>query len=159
VQPGISLAEVHPDHVIVSRAGMPERIDLEARKSLGASAQGPMQRASSFKVNVTRTSPNAFAFSRKELDDALRDPSQLNYLGQLGQPGSGGVRLEQAPAGSLASKLGLQPGDVIKRVNGQAVASTGDLARLYAQYSMLSTIQAEVQRGTNTVQLSYSINP
>jgi general secretion pathway protein C len=159
VQPGVKLSEVHPDHVIVTRAGVPERIDLEARKSLAGGPPGAMSRSSSFKVNVSRTGSNAFAFSRKELDDALRDPAQLNYLGQLGPPTSGGVRMEQAPPGSLAQKLGLQPGDVIKRVNGQPVASTGDLARLYAQYSMLSSIQAEVQRGSNTVQLSYAIQP
>jgi len=74
-------------------------------------------------------------------------------------PPGGGVRMEAAPPGSLAQKLGLQPGDVIKKVNGQAVASTGDLARLYTQFATTSAIQAEVQRGPATVQLSYSIQP
>ena len=159
VLPGVSLAEVHPDYVIVKRAGVAERIDLDARRSLATATPGAANRAASFRVNVMRTAPNSFAFSRKELDDALRDPGQLNYLGQIGQPTSGGVRLEQAPAGSLAQKLGLQPGDVIRRINGQPVASAGDLARLYAQYSILSSIQADVQRGSNTVQLSYAIQP
>src|SRR3954469_9547236 len=36
VQPGVKLAEVHPDHVIVSRAGVPERIDLDTRRPAGA---------------------------------------------------------------------------------------------------------------------------
>jgi S1-C subfamily serine protease len=69
------------------------------------------------------------------------------------------VKLEAAPAGSLAQKLGLQPGDIVKKVNGQAVASTGDLARLYTQFATLTLIQAEVQRGGSTVQLSYAIQP
>ena len=64
-----------------------------------------------------------------------------------------------APPGSLAQKLGLQPGDVIKKVNGQAVASTGDLARLYTQFANLSLVQVEVQRGNAVVQLSYAIQP
>ena len=105
------------------------------------------------------TGANNFTFSRKELDDALRDPNQLSYLGQIGMPPGGGVRMEQAPPGSLAQKLGLQPGDIIKKVNGQPVASTGDLARLYTQFNTLSSIQAEVQRGSSTTSLSYSINP
>jgi len=75
----------------------------------------------------------------------------------IGTPAGGGVRMEAAPAGSLAQKLGLQPGDIIKKLNGQAVASAGDLARLYTQFGTLSSIQAEVQRGSATVQLSYSI--
>lgn len=156
VQPGVKLAEVHPDHVIVSRAGASERIDLEAARS-AARAQ-PGSRPGGFRLNVAR-SGNSFTLSRKELDDALRDPGQLSHLGVLGTPPGGGVRMEQAPSGSLAQKLGLQPGDVIRKVNGQPIASQGDLARVYTQFNSLAQVQAEVQRGASTVQLSYSIQP
>ena len=158
VQPGVKLVEVHPDHAVVSRNGARERIDLEAARTVAKAPPGGA-RTQGFKVNVARTGTNTFAFSRKELDDALRDPNQLNYLGQIGQPPGGGVRMDAAPPGSLAQKLGLQPGDVIKRVNGQTVASPGDLARLYTQFASLTGITADVQRGGSTVQLIYSINP
>lgn len=157
ITPGVKLVEVDPDHVIIARAGVRSRIDLEvARASAMAGARGRVQ---GFRLNVARSGTNNFSLSRHELDDALRDPNQLGYLGQIGMPPGGGVRLEAAPAGSLAQKLGLQPGDVIKKVNGQAVASTGDLARLYTQFATTSSIQAEVQRGPGTVQLTYSIQP
>lgn len=156
VQPGVKLAEVHPDHVMLSRNGVQERLDLEAMRAGGA-ASAPGARAVGFKLNVARAGENNYSLSRKELDDALRDPNQLNYLGQIGMPPGGGVRMEAAPAGSLAAKLGLRPGDVIKKVNGQAVASPGDLARLYQQFATISTVSAEVQRGGNTVQLNYQI--
>ncbi len=158
VQPGVKLVEVRPDHVIVSRAGVRERIDLEAPRPIARGA-APPGRSIGFRLNVARTGANNFALSRKELDDALRDPNQLSYLGVIVVPPGGGVRMEAAPAGSLASKLGLQQGDVIRKVNGQTVNSTGDLARLYTQFATLSLIQAEVQRGTATVQLSYAIQP
>jgi general secretion pathway protein C len=158
VQPGVKLVDVKPDHVIVARAGERERIDLEARRAAAAPASRTA-RATGFRINVARSGTNNYSISRKELDDALRDPNQLGYLGAIGMPPGGGVRMESAPAGSLAQKLGLQPGDVIRKVNGQAVASTGDLARLYTQFATTSMIQAEVQRGTSTVQLSYAINP
>lgn len=159
VQPGVKLAEVHPDHVQVSRGGANERIDLEAARSMAPGSPNAGPRPGGFRLNVARTGANAFTLSRRELDDALRDPNQLNHLGALGTPPGGGVRMEQAPAGSLAAKLGLQPGDIIRKVNGQAVASQGDLARVYTQFNSLSLVQAEVQRGGNTVQLSYSVQP
>ena len=112
-----------------------------------------------FKLNVAKSGANNYALSRKELDDALRDPNQLGFLGQLGMPPGGGVRMEAAPTGSLAQKLGFQPGDIIQKINGQNVASSGDLARLYTQFATLSLVQAEVQRGGATVQLSYAIQP
>ena len=156
VEPGVTLTEVHPDHVIVSRAGIPERIDLEAPRAV-AKANAPNGRARGFHLNVASSGSNQFSLSRSELDQALRDPNQLNYLGQIGISPGGGVKMQAAPAGSLAAKLGLQPGDVIRKVNGQPVASAGDLARLYQQFATLSQIQAEVQRGTSRVQLSYQI--
>lgn len=159
VQPGVKLVEVMPDHVIVTRGGVRGRIDLEKPRSTLAKSQTPGARTIGFRLNVARTGSGNFALSRKELDDALRDPNQLSYLGQIAVPPGGGVRLESAPSGSLAQKLGLQQGDLIKKVNGQAVASPGDLARLYQQFATMSLIQAEVQRGSSTVQLSYSIQP
>jgi general secretion pathway protein C len=159
IEPGLRLVEVHPDHVIVARAGARGRIDLEAPRGTGVTTRAAVGKASSFKLNVARTGSNNYSLSRKELDDALRDPNQLNFLGAIGTPPRGGVRMELAPPGSLAQKLGLQPGDVIKTLNGQAVASAGDLARLYTQFASLSLIQAEIQRGQSTLQLSYSIQP
>jgi general secretion pathway protein C len=157
VQPGVKLAEVHPDHVVLSRGGIQSRLELEQPRSAVTTKPGARQQG--FRLNVARSGANNYSLSRSELDGALKDPNQLNYLGQLGMPTSGGVRLEQAPPGSLAQKLGLQPGDVIKKVNGQAIASTGDLARVYAQFNTVSLIQAEVQRGASTVHLSYALQP
>ena len=75
-------------------------------------------------------------------------------------PPGGGVRMEAAPAGQPRRRSwACSRGDVIKKVNGQAVASTGDLARLYRSSPPPRTIQAEVQRGDATVQLSYRIQP
>ena len=160
VEPGLKLVEVHPDHAIVSRAGARSRIDLEVARSTQVASRGGMPgKAPGFKLNVSRTGTNNYSLSRKELDEALRDPGQLNHLGQIGVPPKGGVRMDLAPPGSLAQKLGLQPGDVIKKVNGQTVASAGDLARLYTQFNQLSVIQAEIQRGQSTLQLSYQIQP
>ncbi len=156
VQPGVKLVEVKPDHVFVSRGGIRERIELE-KPMASARATPGTRTAPGFRINVARSGGNNFTLSRKELDDALKDPNQLNYLGRIGIAPQGGVRMEAAPSGSLAQKLGLQPGDVIRKVNGQAVASAGDLARLYQQFATLSLVQAEVQRGGAIVQLSYAI--
>jgi general secretion pathway protein C len=159
ITPGVKLVEVDPDHVIITRGGVRNRIDLEAPRMTAKSGAGANDRAQGFHLNVAKSGANNYSLSRRELDQALRDPNQLGYLGQIGMPPGGGVRMDAAPAGSLAAKLGLMPGDVIKKVNGQTVASTGDLARLYTQFATTSAIQAEVQRGSQTVQLTYSIQP
>ena len=157
VQPGVKLVSVEPDHVVISRAGVPERIDLDTR--MAAVPRSVAGRANGFRLAVSRSGANTFSFSRGDLETALKDPGQLSFLGRIGVPQGGGVRLDEAPAGSLAARLGLQPGDIIRKVNGQAVASAGDLARLHQTFATTSVIQAEIQRGTATLQLSYTINP
>ncbi len=155
VRPGVKLVEVDPDHVIVSRGGVRERIDLATMRSTASA--NPRARPRGFRIDVARTGANQYSLSRAQLDQALRDPNQLQYLGQIAMPPGGGVRMEAAPPGSLAAKLGLQPGDVIRKLNGQPVASTGDLARLYQQFATLHQIQAEVRRGNATLELAYQI--
>ena len=50
--------------------------------------------------------------------------------GMQSNPG-GGVCIESAPPGSLASQMHLEPGDVLKAVNNQALSSPEDFARIY----------------------------
>lgn len=157
LQPGVKLVAVERDHAVIARAGVRERIDLDTR--LAAALRGTGKGPAGFRLGVQRSGESAFAFSRKELDSALKDPNQLNYLGRIGIAPGGGVRLDDAAPGSLAAHLGLKPGDVITSVNGQAVASAGDLARLYQQFATTSLVQAEVRRGTGKVQLNYTIQP
>jgi type II secretory pathway component PulC len=160
IQPGVKLVEVLPDAVVISRGGVRERIELDKRIASAAPATpGGRGGPQGFRLRVAASSANNFTLSRKELDDALKDPNQLNYLGRISAAPQGGVIFEAAPAGSLAQKLGFQPGDVIRKLNGQTVASPGDLAPLYTQFATLSLVQAEVRRGGGIVQLSYAIQP
>lgn len=159
--PGISLVEVRADHIIISRSGARERIDLDkpgtkaGPANLNAATGGPAP--TNFRLNVASTGNNAYALSRQELNTVLQDPRQMNFLGRIGPAPTGGVRVEDSPSGSLANKLGLQVGDVITGINGQPINSPGDLARVYGQFDSMSTIRAEVKRAGAPVVLNYSV--
>jgi len=161
---GIKLVEVHPEFIVISRNGLRERVELErfaasvaTRPGSGANAAAGQAPIAVFRLNVASTGNNAFALSRQELNTVLQDPRQMNFLGRIGPGPSGGVRVEDAPSGSLSSKLGLQPGDIITAINGQPISSPGDLARIYGQFNTLTTIRAEVRRAGAPVTLNYSI--
>ena len=158
VQSGVKLVEVQPEFIVVSRNGARERIDLDrfiAAPKPGSTPGQPM--VTSFRLNVASTGTNAFSLSRQELNTVLQDPRQMNFLGRIGPAPSGGVRVEDAPSGSLSNKLGLQPGDIITGINGQPINSPGDLARVYGQFNSLTSIRAEVRRAGAPVMLNYSI--
>jgi S1-C subfamily serine protease len=43
----------------------------------------------------------------------------------------GGIRIDAAPPGSVASQMHLLPGDVLKAVNNEPVSSPEDFVRIY----------------------------
>ena len=75
-----------------------------------------------------------------------------NQFGRLATSRAG-VRVEAAPPGSILERIGLQSGDVIRTVNGQSIASEGDLARIYQQTAPGSAVMAEVSRAGKVVPL------
>lgn len=156
---GVTLAEVHADFVVVSRAGVRERIELDRYDSRAPKqATGPgTAPVTQFRLNVASTGSNAYALSRQELNSVLQDPRQMAFTGRIGVAATGGVRVEDAPSGSLLDKLGIKTGDILTGLNGQPVNSPGDLARLYQQFGTLTSIRAEVLRGGTPVMLSYTI--
>jgi general secretion pathway protein C len=163
---GVRLVEVHRDHAIISRGGVRERIDLDrlgtssgkATASSGASTTGATTAAGgSFRLNVSSGGRNTYSLSRTELNNVLKDPNQINYLGQIVQAPGSGVQVQDAPAGSLANKLGLQVGDIIIALNGQPINGPGDLARLYGVFGTTNSVRAEIRRGGTPMVLNYNI--
>jgi type II secretion system protein C len=158
---GVTLVDVAPTQIVVSRAGVRETITLDRMSAANTSvATSPNNKGvSNFRLNVASPSRNAYALSRSELNNVLQDPNQLNFLGNIAASASGGVQVKDAPQGSLAQKLGLQTGDIIATINGQPVTGPGDLARFYGQFGSTNSIRAEVRRGGAPMLLTYTINP
>lgn len=153
IVPGLELAAVYPDHVIVRRQGISERLNLERKPRIpgaGSSSAG-------FKLNVQSKGDGNFSFSRKELNRALQDETQLANLGRLGNYGGGGILIEQVPQGSLAEKLGLQFGDVVQRVNGQPVSTINDLMPLYPQLNYAEQVSLDGVRGGKPLHFKYTV--
>jgi general secretion pathway protein C len=156
ILPGVVLDQVLADHVVVRRQGNRERIELARRVSAAPSA-APVPG-----LNVQQRGTGDYAFSRTELDRTLRDPGQLGNLGALSVSAETGVRIERAPSGSLAERLGLRPGDLIRSVNGQRIQNEEDLRRLYEQFNQTrqtAWVVFEGQRNNAPLRLRYTVQP
>jgi general secretion pathway protein C len=170
ISDGITLVDVQAEHIVITRNGVREKIELDRLglpASTAASATTTGSVASSrinpnsnanFRLNVSSPSRNTYALSRGELNSVLQDPRQINFLGSITNASGGGVQVQDASPGTLANKLGLQPGDIITQINGQPVNGAGDLARFYGQFGTTSSVRAEVKRGGTPILLTYTIN-
>lgn len=149
VQPGIKLQSVFSQYIVVNRDGALQRINLEQKQVPG--------QLGTARLGINALGYNAFSISRSDLSAALQAPDASTNLGKLSSAPGGGLQVMEASSGSIAEKLGLQAGDVLRQINGQYVASSADLSRMYQQLQQVSQIQLELVRSGKTIQLRYTV--
>ena len=99
--------------------------------------------------------------NRKELDKDF--PDYLSFIKttriktdfQAGIPV--GILIDNIDPDSLFSKIGLQEGDVIKAVNGEALAEPLDAVKIYDRLKHGGRINLSVQRGKEDVRLRFYV--
>lgn len=148
ILPDVTLEQVNPDHVILNRGGVMEKLLLE-RKGQPIDLQ-----ISTKQLNVRQEGKGKFGISRSELNQALSDPAQLARAGRVKAVPGQGVRVEEAGAGSLMSKLGLQGGDIIRQVNDKPVENAADLI---GEYQTSNNFSVEGTRNGQPFEYNYTI--
>jgi general secretion pathway protein C len=186
VVPGVTLEAVHAGHVVLRRAGALERVNLEERVSAQgpsaalprlAQATSPAPRSPPAPATGAATPPPQSSspgarFKRPEpyapVGDVPTEPAPPAPASApvpapkapAPRPLSGGppqgLVIQDVPPGSMLERIGLQPGDVVRSVNGEAVTSEADVARVLQQRGMQGSFTAEVQRGGMTVPIAVS---
>lgn len=149
IQPGMKLQSVFPRHIIVNHEGVGKRVELGPR--------GNNQTPVGAGLGISPVGYNAYRVSRSDLSAALQANTTGIKLGQFSATSGGGLLVTDASIGSVAEKLGLQSGDVVRLINGQAVSSMADVSRLYQQFKQVSQIQLDLIRSGKPVQLRYSV--
>lgn len=177
ISPGVALESVHARHVVLKRNGVYERVNLEERPVLAqtsprpaptppAAAPAPPAPAPASGAapapQPPRSGPGA-RFQRPEPyapvgDVPTEPPPATPAPPKPAAPRSSaqGLVVSSVPAGSLLERIGLQPGDVVKSVNGQPVANEADVARVLKDRSVLAPVHAEIVRGGAVVPIAVS---
>jgi general secretion pathway protein C len=169
IVPGVVLEAVHAQHVVLRRNGVPERVDLEARSTLAQATPAPPPRTAAPAPGAAapaQSSPGR-RFQRPEpyapVGDVPTESEQQQPAPAPAQPAAPrseapaqGVVVGAVPPGSMLERIGLQPGDVIRSVNGEPVASEADVARIVQGRGLHGPFNAEVLRGGTTIPLAVS---
>jgi general secretion pathway protein C len=159
VKAGVKLHAVNPDHILLSRDGVVERVSL-APLQFRAAIPGQLGPAAA--LNVRATAANSYTVSRGEFGGLLRDPRQLASLAQLASNPGGGIVITEGAfgaSGGIASKLGLQQGDIIQKINGQPVAGKDDLLIIARQSPAAGNVSVEGMRNGQPLRLTYNLQP
>jgi general secretion pathway protein C len=100
--------------------------------------------------------------ARRRGSDALRDPanvfSQARILPKWEDGEMLGVELAAIKNGSLLKDAGFENGDIIVEMNGIAVDSPEQSAKLMKEFTSAKAISATVNRGGQDVTVEFEVN-
>jgi general secretion pathway protein C len=144
VAPGVKLAAVFFDYVVLDRGGAQEKLFLDPDKAAepvaaSATASAPAT-AGGAQPLTAAAARQAFSFTPRQVGGRVS--------GVMVAPGA-----DQA----LYSAAGFQRGDVIVAVNGARIASQTDLAQLQSSLVPGARLSLTVERGAQTVPIALNL--
>lgn len=183
LKPGIFLAEVQDDYVVLERGRGGERESLFFPKQdtivrsvakQESRSESPVTQQKPRKALQSRTSTNKALKSLPETDlgrdiqrlnpkafmtkyQALLEENPQEVLGQAGisvAPSGVGYRIGQSQYTALLTSAGLKVGDVVLSVNGQVLGNATQDAQLVGSLANQKEVEVEIQRGSRQFMVS-----
>ena len=158
IQPGVTLAGVAFDHVVISHGGAQESIFID--QSVPAKVVGSSAPAQNATANGTAPSLVSGA-TVSGAGNPPRTVENLNkYVGFSPRTVGGKITgVVAAPNGDAAgySAMGFMPGDIITAVNGRKITSASDAAFVQQQIKPGARLSLMVERGAKTVPISLNL--
>lgn len=155
VMPGVLLAEVHFDHVGLSRNGATELLYLDQSKPAPAAAtvlaQSP---AGPVGASISGPTPAVAPLSAAGLRQGIALQPQATDNGRVN-----GLQVSADGDGAAFRAAGFQPGDVIVGVAGKPVANPADGVNLLNSLRPGGSVAVTVQRGGKQLPLAITVAP
>ena len=119
--------------------------------------------ADELEEHIKKTGENQYAVEQAGVDKALGDLSSLATQARIVPAFEGGeavgFKLFSIRPGSLYSKIGIQNGDVISRINGYEINSPDKALEVYQKMKDAKEITVDMKRRGKPVTLNYNIVP
>lgn len=163
---GARIYAVEKERVLLDNNGVNEYIDNSAAAppNIGVAAMPqPMgiPAPASGGEGVKQLSENQYVVAKSEINNALTNLSDLATKARIVPSFKNGVangfKLFSIVPDSLYAKIGIQNGDVIRRINGYEMNSPDKALEIYQKLRDASRIEIELERRGETLRKSYSI--
>ncbi|MCA1827228.1 MAG: type II secretion system protein GspC [Myxococcales bacterium] len=162
---GARIYAVEKERVLIDNNGINEYIDNSAAAppNIGISPVPPPPGAAApgGGEGVKQLSENQYVVAKSEINNALTNLSDLATKARIVPSFKNGVangfKLFSIVPDSLYAKIGIQNGDVIRRINGYEMNSPDKALEIYQKLRDASRIEIELERRGETLRKSYSI--
>lgn len=144
VAPGVRLAAVAFDHVVLDRGGVRERLYIDG--SVPAEEVG---------TSSAQDDPLAMAAGSEAAANAAIP--QIDFQPRRSGSQITGIRIPPLVEAALPGVIGLRPGDVIVGVNGVPIRSQADIDQFKASLKPAARLSLEVERGSKTIPIAVNL--
>jgi general secretion pathway protein C len=114
-------------------------------------------------ADIRKVGENRYEVGQGEVDKALNNLAELSTQARIVPAFEGGktvgFKLFSIRPGSLYSKIGLQNGDVITRINGYEMSSPEKGLEIYTKLKDSKTVTVDLKRRGKPQTLDYAITP
>ena len=135
----------------VSRRSRPTRTSSRSRSSRSSRLTRRSRRPSPVREAIQPLAKDRFAVPRETVEDLVRNPnsllSQADLVPAFEDGEMIGVKIRRPKAGSVFEQLGIQDGDVIVELNGVAIDSPEQTARIMAELATADEISIGLAGG------------
>jgi general secretion pathway protein C len=152
-----TIAQIEKDKVLFRQGGQEEWLDL---------AIGKLQTGFDYQMSVSQIPASAPSRAKKTVErqtlvDTANETARLFYHGQptawLVNGRSQGVRLDGVNFFGIYGKLGLESGDIVKRINGVELRDPTRLPSFFQQLKDEQTITLDIVRNNSPKTLALEI--
>jgi len=160
---GARIYAVEKERVLLDHDGVNEFIDNNAGAppNLGVMPMPQPAGPQASNSDVRQLSENQYVIAKSTINEALTDMSKLatqaRIVPSFKNGASNGFKLFSIVPDSLYSKIGIQNGDVIRKINGYEMNSPDKALEIYQKLRDANRIEVELERRGETVRKSYSI--
>ena len=161
------LKRIEPERVFISNEGTCEYIAINEPPTKGgpvvakSEPSTPAGDGKDLGAGIIKTGENSFKVPRSNVDDALNSLGDLATQARIVPAFEGGkpvgFKLFSIRPGSLYSKIGLQNGDVINRINGYEMSSPEKGLEIYQKLKDSASVTVDVKRRGKPMTLDYAI--
>lgn len=152
--------------VYINNSGRKEYIDQEPGDGSGPIAQAvvpaqPPAVASASSSGIRAVSDDTYEVPKDEINKALGNLNDIAMQARIVPAFKDGVatgfKLFSIRPDSLYSKIGIQNGDVVRRINGYEINSPDKALEIYAKLKESARIEIEIDRNGQTQRKTYNV--
>lgn len=162
---GMEITDITVNSVVLDNGSMVLYIDEEAGTKGDEVASVPVAPEEDYfgLIDVEQSSPNEWVVSREDFLEATNNISQIlsdfKIKPNFSSGKMDGFKIDDIKDDSFTFAVGIEKGDIVKKINGEMIDSPKKIFEFYRGLSGTDAVELEIERNGKTEVLTYKIKP